>query len=76
MHDVCFRRRGKRGVYPTSVVILSRCLTLNLACEWCGQPAVRLNPTLCAECAYKFWARSREVADSPKARLDGAVYSK
>ena len=49
---------------------------MNLACEWCGQPAVRRNPTLCAECAYKFWARSREIADSPKARLDGAVYSK
>ncbi|MDG6949246.1 MAG: hypothetical protein JRM77_05250 [Nitrososphaerota archaeon] len=45
-------------------------------CEWCEQPAVRLNPTLCAECAYKFWIRSKEVADSPKVRVDGTVYSK
>ena len=37
---------------------------------------MRRNPTLCAECAYKFWTRSKDVADSSKARLDGAVYSK
>ena len=49
---------------------------MQLMCEWCGQPAVRRNPTLCAECAYKFWTRSREVADSPKMRVDGALYSK
>ena len=49
---------------------------MQLMCEWCGQPAVRRNPTLCAECAYKFWTNSRDVADSPKMRVDGAVYSK
>ena len=26
-----------------------------LACELCGQPAARQNPTLCAECYYRYW---------------------
>lgn len=26
-----------------------------LACELCGQPAARQNPTLCAECYYSYW---------------------
>ena len=34
------------------------------------------NSTLCAECAYKYWSRSKEIAESSKTRLDGNVYSK
>jgi hypothetical protein len=45
-------------------------------CEWCGQPAVRQNPTLCAECYYKFWSRKRESPDALGTRIDGTVYSR
>ncbi len=27
-------------------------------CEWCGQPASRTNPALCAECYYKYWEKT------------------
>ena len=49
---------------------------MQLACEWCGQPAVRKDPQLCAECYYKFWKRSGGDADSLRARVDGTVYSR
>ncbi|MDG7008287.1 MAG: hypothetical protein JRN06_08575 [Nitrososphaerota archaeon] len=41
-------------------------------CEWCGQPAVRLDPTLCAERYYKFWSRSKAPQSQ---RVNGTVYS-
>lgn len=47
-----------------------------LLCEWCGQPAVRQNPTLCAECYFKFWSKSDRSLNPVQARVDGAVYSK
>lgn len=49
---------------------------MNLLCEWCGQPAVRKDPQLCAECYYKFWRTSKITDDSLKTRLDGTVYSR
>ena len=49
---------------------------MKLVCEWCGQPAVRKDPVLCAECYFKFWSKSKEVSDPLQARVDGSVYSK
>lgn len=45
-------------------------------CEWCGQPAVRRDPMLCAECYFKFWSKTKETADALKTRVDGTVYSR
>ncbi len=30
------------------------------SCEWCGQPAARSEPTLCAECYYKYWEKTTQ----------------
>jgi hypothetical protein len=49
---------------------------MQLTCEWCGQPAVRQEPPLCAECFYKFWSKTKESPDLLKARVDGTVYSR
>ena len=41
-------------------------LVVMLACELCGQPAARKNPTLCAECYYSYWywQRAKPVAEN------------
>ena len=40
-------------------------------CEWCGQPAVRENPTLCAECCFKYWSKSGGTVRAPRIGVDG-----
>lgn len=39
-------------------------------CEWCGQPAVKGNPTLCAECYYKhwYWEKHKGQTNEPAAK--------
>ncbi len=54
--------------------ILLRCEYASQACEWCGQPAVRQNPTLYTKCAFKYWSRSKEVTNSPRTRVESSVY--
>ena len=50
--------------------------TLTMSCEWCGQPAVRRDPQICAECSYKYWLKSGEIPYSPRERVGSSVYSR
>jgi hypothetical protein len=37
-----------------------------LACELCGQPTVRQDPRLCAECYYRYWYWQKATTSGTK----------